>query len=156
LAHWLKSPCFEVLSEALCRTHELACSVCPALPRSEQLARCSPGLRVPVASFVNPGGRGVLRFHVGGGCVAHGSRRGEAVALPSQAAFNEPVQYAWPLSFQLVPQAEIPFSSGDSDVEGNEVETPAHRLVDRPQAGLMVAGNHQLELRCELKIILAH
>ena len=48
------------------------------------------------------------------------------------------------------------WSAGNADGERDHVEAAAESLVDRVQAGLVVAGDQQLELRRVFEEILAH
>jgi len=60
------------------------------------------------------------------------------------------------LGLELVQQIRIAFARRDLHRERHQQEAAAHGFVDSVQAGLMVAGDEQLEGRIEVEKVLPH
>ena len=71
--------------------------------------------------------------------------------MPLSAAVDQPLQYLRPLGLELLGELGVALRRRDSDGERHQVEPPPHSLVDRIEAGLMIARDDELELRREMK-----
>ena len=116
----------------------------------------SHALGSQLAAFVEPRRDAVLRVEVGGGGGGDDLGRREPALLPIDAAVEHPLQDARPFRLELVAELDVALLLRDGDRERNQVEAAADGLVHRAQAGLVVAADHQLELRQIVEEILAH
>ena len=98
----------------------------------------------------------VLVVEVGIGRVENGWRRREPDALPLKAPVERPAQDASPFRLELVGKILVPLMARDRDAERDEVHAASDSFVDAAEAGFVVAGDEQFELRHKLEKILPH
>src|SRR5258708_12624791 len=69
---------------------------------------------------------------------------------------DDPPQDCGPLGLELLPQILVALALRNGHPEQEHVHPPLYRLVDRPQARLVVAGDPHLELRQVVEEVLPH
>src|SRR5208282_3656676 len=128
----------------------------PGLPGVPQILAGLPVLGGMHAALLDPPAEHVFagEVFIGGG--AHDLGGYETVFLPFLVAGERPAQDAGPLLAQLVGQLGVALLGRDRHGERDQVHTAPHRLVGGAEARLVVAGDHQLELRTKLEEVLAH
>ena len=80
----------------------------------------------------------------------------QSLALPKAAALDRPRQNAVPFLEQLFRQPAVTPLGRDRHRERDQVQSPLHRLIHVADRWLVVACDHQLELRYVLEEVLAH
>ena len=134
----------------------LADGVAPFHPAGVKIGAVVGITGVDAAAFVEPLADGVFLGEVSVGGLADRGWRGEAELLPFEAALHSPGEDTGAFRLQFLKQFGVAFVFRDGDGKRDQMQASADGFVDAVQGWLVVAGDHQLELRGEGEEVLAH
>ena len=119
----------------------------PLLPRRVERLAGREFVRLELAALLQPCADGVLAVEIGGGGVRARPSVAPARSAAIAAALDHPPQNCRAIRPRAFDEIRIALVFRDGHGERDEVQAPANRLVDPAKAGLVVAGDEQLELR---------